>query len=247
MKCPNCGSNLTIDDGKCQFCGRANPFAVKHRREMKHFTREFNKTKATVLTESRRVNHWAAKITLIAILVALNAVLMFFIEEPYGVERFLDRRRIEANYSTYKEQLDKFEKEQNFIAFSNYFYINDLYNSDRMNEYRKVQNVCNYYSSVYQYVLQLQTQDSTYDNVENQLEYIAESIGYMYEQYLPNDYADEEQYKPVHRECMMAAVEQAEDIIQTFFNLTDEEIESFETLSDARRVILMEEGMARNE
>ena len=89
MKCPNCGSNLTIDDDKCQFCGQANPFAVKHRREMKRFTSEFNKTKATVLKESRKVNHWAAKITLIAVLVALNAVIMYFNVESYGVENSL--------------------------------------------------------------------------------------------------------------------------------------------------------------
>lgn len=45
MKCPGCGSNLTIDDEKCLFCGQENPFAKKHRKEMRHFTKEFNKTK----------------------------------------------------------------------------------------------------------------------------------------------------------------------------------------------------------
>ena len=247
MKCPNCGSNLTIDDEKCQFCGQANPFAVKHRREMKRFTSEFNKTKATVLKESRKVNHWAAKITLIAVLVALNVVIMYFNVESYGVEKFFNRRRIEANYLTYKKQLDQYEEEQNFIAFYKYFEINELYHSDLMNEYRKVQNICSYYSSIYQYVMQLQIDEDPYYNPEDRMEYIAESIGYMYDYYTPDEYSDEEQYKPEHQVCMTAAVEQAEDLIQTYFNLTDEEIESFDTLSNARRQILMEEGMTRNE
>lgn len=247
MKCPNCGSNLTIDDDKCQFCGQANPFAVKHRREMKQFTTEFNRTKARVLKESGKVNHWAVKITLIAVLVALNAVIMYFNVESYGVERFFNRRRIEANYLTYKNQLDKYEEEQNFIGFYKYYETNELYHSDLMDEYRKVQSVCGHYASIYQYVLQLKTQDPTYYTLEDRLEYIAETMGYMYDYYLPNEYSDEDQYKPEHQTCMTAAVEQAEDLIQTYFSLTDEEIESFETLSNARRQILMEEGLARNE
>jgi len=69
----------------------------------------------------------------------------------------------------------------------------------------------------------------------------------MYEYYLPDEYSDEEEYKPEHQACMKDAVNQAEALIQTYFNLTDEEIESFETLSNARRQILMEEGLERNE
>lgn len=247
MKCPGCGSNLTIDDEKCQFCGQANPFAVKHRREMKRFTSEFNKTKDNVLKESRKVNHWAAKITLIAVLVALNAMIMYFNEEYYGVERFFIRRRIEANYDTYKEQLDKYEKEQNFIAFFEYYETNRLSCSDLMNEYRKVQYVCSSYSTVYEYILAMKTEDSTYYKIEDRIKYIADSLEYMYDASQPKDYSDEEQYKPQHQECMDAAIQQAEDIIQTYFNLTDEEIESFETLSGARRQVLMEEGLQRDE
>lgn len=247
MKCPNCGSNLTIDDEKCSFCGQASPFAVKHRKEMNRFTSEFNRTKANVMKESRKVNHWAAKITLIAVLVALNAAIMFFNNNSYSVERFFDKREIEANYLTYKNKLDELEKERNFIALCKYYEVNELHHSDLMDEYRKVQSVCSYYSSVYQYVLQMQTQDPTYYSTENRLEYIAESMGYMYEYYQPDEYSDEDQYKPEHQACMNDAVAQAEDLIQTYFNLTDEEIDSFESLSNARRQILMEEGLARNE
>ncbi len=44
MKCPNCGANLTIDDEVCSFCGVENPYAEKHREEMRKFTRDFNRT-----------------------------------------------------------------------------------------------------------------------------------------------------------------------------------------------------------
>lgn len=247
MKCPGCGSNLTIDDEKCQFCGQASPFAVKHRKEMKRFTHEFNKTREEVLNESRKFNHWSVKIALIAVLVAINVVLLFFNVYPDGVEDFLTERKIQENYLIHKEQLDKYEKEQNFVALSKYFDRNRLYYSDLFKEYRAVSDICGNYSYLFRYVMQVHTEELSDTYMEDMLEYISGQLDSIYLYYLPRAYHDEEQYKPQHQECMIAAKEQAEALLQTYFNLTDAEIESFETLSEARRQILMEEGLERNE
>ena len=42
-------------------------------------------------------------------------------------------------------------------------------------------------------------------------------------------------------------VEDMEAFLQTYYGLSDEEIESFEELSKARKQILLEEGFVRNE
>ena len=49
MKCPNCGSNLTIDDEVCSFCGVANPHARTHREEMRRFKKDYDRTKSEVI------------------------------------------------------------------------------------------------------------------------------------------------------------------------------------------------------
>lgn len=247
MKCPHCGSNLTIDDERCLFCGQDNPYAVKHRRELRRFSSDFRRTKEKALDESRRVNFWAVKITLIAVLVALNALMLFVNMESYYVYRFFEKRQIEADYSLHKENLDKYEKENNFIAFAKYYEFHNLYYGETFEDYARVYNVCNNYSDVYEYILAMETQDPEYYDLNSYLKFIAELMGYMYNNSVPGEYADPKQYEPQHQECMDAAVETAEDLIQTYFNLTDEERESFAEISSARRQILMEEGSTRNE
>ena len=37
MKCKNCNANLQIEDEKCPYCGAENPYAKKHRADMKKY------------------------------------------------------------------------------------------------------------------------------------------------------------------------------------------------------------------
>lgn len=248
MKCPNCGSNLTIDDEKCSFCGETNPFAAKHRREMKHFTREFNRTKVDVMRTSKQLHYWAVKITLIAVLVAVNIAMLFFITNSYDVERFFQARKIEANYKTHAAKLNELEKNRQYIALSQYYNVNKLYYSDRLKEYDSVVQMCNSYSYIYEYIMQIVTEKETeYYTFEDRLEFISEQFDYVYKYCKPREYSDQEQYKPQHQECMDDLVAQLEDIIQTYFGISDEEMEAFPSLSKARRQILLEEGLKQYE
>ena len=247
MKCPGCGSNLTIDDANCSFCGQANPFAQKHRSEMEKFTTEFNRTKSRVMKESKKMNYWAAKITLIAIMVAINIVIMFLYTNSYSVERFFVKRSIEANYQIHKNKVEELERNREYIALYQYFTEYRLLVSDLMNEYRQVETISSYYSTIYQYVLELKIKEPEEYSREDNLRYISEYMDSVYRYYKPSEYSEEECYTQEHQAFMIDAVAQLEDIIQTYCNLTDEEIESFETLSSARRQILMEEGLLRNE
>ena len=78
MKCPNCGANLVIDDAVCTFCGTENPYAKQHRKEMRHFTKEFNKTKTSVLGKSRNINSFVIKIAMIVpVQSAANGINLF--------------------------------------------------------------------------------------------------------------------------------------------------------------------------
>lgn len=248
MKCPNCGSNLTIDDEKCLFCGADNPFAVKHRREMNRFTREFNKTKEEVLQKSHHVNYWAVKITLIAVLVAANLGILFFINNIYDFEQFFKARELESNYIWHKQQLDELEENRDYIALSCYWSDYDMYCSDMFDEYYKVTQACSNFAYLYQYTMDIVTKEETsYFTYEDRLEYVAEQIEYIYKYTQKGDYDDESQFKPQHQACMDDLVEDMEAFVQTYYGLTDEEMESFEELSKARRQILLEEGIKQYE
>lgn len=250
MKCPSCGANLTIDDERCSFCGVDNPFAVKHRKEMHRFTREFNQTKEEVMRKSSHVNYWAVKITLIAVLVAANLGILFFINNSYDFEYFFKARKIESNYTYHKQQLDALEENRDYIAFSCYWSDNDMYCCDRFDEYYAVNQACSNFTYLYQYTMDIVLKDeteSTYFSKEDRVAYVADQIEYIYKYAKKGEYDDEERFKPQHQECMDDLVEDMEAFVQTYYGLTDEEMESFADLSKARRLILLEEGIEQYE
>lgn len=248
MKCQNCGANLTIDDEVCSFCGVQNPFAQKHRREMRHFTREFNRTKSDVLTKSRHQSKWAAKITLIAVMVALNMLVWFLVANSYEVEAFMIGHRNDTNYLIHKAKLDEYEENRDFMGLSSYYDHNQLYYGTMLDEYDAVRDVCSNFTYMYEYIIQVSTeQDSEYYTNEQKMESISSLVEYIYKYSQPQEYRDPNQYKRQHQECMDDIVVLMEGMIQTYFNISDEDMESFPEMSNARRQILMEEGLGNNE
>ena len=248
MKCPGCGSNLTIDDEKCLFCGQENPFAKKHRREMRHFTKEFNKTKEEVIQKSSHVNNWAVKITLIAVLVALNLVMLFLIGNTYEIHKYFRAKEILSEYSIHKNELDTMEENREYFKLANYWNDMDLYYCDEFDEYQAVYQVCNSFQYLYGYTMDIFFSEETpYFSIEDRLGYVAEQIEYVYKYSKKGEYDSEEEYSIQHQACMDDLVADMEAFIQTYYHLTDEEIDSFKELSKARRQILLEEGIAENE
>lgn len=248
MKCRKCGSNLAIDDERCLFCGAENPFAAKHRSQMRQFTKEFHETKAEVMHKSKRLNQWTVKITLIAVLLAASLGLLFFIDNIYSFERFLNERKINANIDWYREQLDTLEENRDYIALACFWEDYDLYDCDNLDEYEKVVRCCSSFQYVYQYTMDVVlTEETDYYSHEDRAGYAADNVNYVYEYAVKTEYADEEQYSRRHQACMDDLVEDMEAFIQTYYGLTDEEIESFSELSEAKRQVLMEEGVKQYE
>ena len=96
MKCEHCGYNLQIEDSFCPYCGQPNPFAVRHQREMQHFSREFQKTKQDVLEKSSRFNRRTVRITITAVLIAACAVMAFLCAAADDIRYMQNEKKIEA-------------------------------------------------------------------------------------------------------------------------------------------------------
>ena len=73
MKCEHCGSNLTLEDKVCPYCGMENKLAGKHISDMDKFAKDYTSVRDEVLSNSRRFNGFTARLTIIAILIALFA------------------------------------------------------------------------------------------------------------------------------------------------------------------------------
>lgn len=249
MKCPYCGANLTIDDERCSFCGEENPFAEKHREEMKHFTTDFNRTKSQVLEKTQSHSKFVAKIMLIAVMIVVNLLVWLAAANSYEVERFIINRRISSNYLIHKAELDKLEEERDFIGFYIYNNENQLYYSDLFDEYRAAYNVASNYEMLYQYMMGLVTEDNedSYYSPEQRIEMVTQQIEYMYRYSEPQEYSDMTQYSQKHQAFMDDAVAQAEDLIQTYLNVPADKLSEFRELSSARKQIMIEEGLGIDE
>lgn len=249
MKCPNCGANLTIDDEVCSFCGEESPYAEKHREEMRHFTRDFNRTKSQVLEKTQNHSRFVVKVMLIAVMIVLNLVVWITAADSYSVEKFVINRRIDKNFLVHRSELDKLEASEDFIGFYVYYYQNRLYYSDLFEEYRAAYNVANNYEVFYNYLMELVTEDDedSYYSVEKRVEMLTQQLEYLYRYSKPGEYSDMTEYSKKHQDFMDAAIEQTEDLLQTYLFIPAEEMEEFRELSAARKQIMIEEGLGINE
>lgn len=248
MKCPNCGSSLTIDDAVCSFCGTENPYAKKHRQEMRQFTKAFNETKTEVLEKSQKINFFAVKIAIIAVLVALSLVFVFLGENSYQIERMIQRNKIESNYSYYKAKMDELEANRDYAGMAAFYEYQRIHSSERFEEFRAVYRISDDFRYYSKYVMEIYQYDgSQYYEVEDRFRYVAEQLENIYKYQTPPEYANEAEYSGEHLAYMNDCIKETEEIAQVFFNLTQEEVESLPTLSIARKQILLEEGYARNE
>ena len=248
MKCPNCGANLIIDDAVCTFCGTENPYAKQHRKEMRHFTKEFNKTKTSVLGKSRNINSFVIKIAMIAVVFALDLLLLFLIGASYDIEKYIIAKDINANYPVHANEVTRLMEQRDYIGFQTYYEYQNLYYSDLFKEYNSVEQICNSYSIIYKHTLEIYTYDEEKDhiNLDEKYMYLADNLDYMYRYSKPREYSNMIEYTDDKLEFMQECVDQTEEILRVYFNLTEEETESLETLSKARRQILLEEGAKRN-
>lgn len=248
MKCRNCGSNLAMEDEKCLFCGTENPFAQKHRKEMKHFTKEFHKTKEEVMDRSNRFNQWTVKITICAVLVAACLALVVIMQNSYNFQRLWIKSRVNANLDWYIEQLDTMEENREYLKMTVFWSDHNLYFCDNLNEYESVIRCCENFQYIYQYTMDIVTlEEDEYFSHERRAGYAADSLNYLYQSAKKQPYADETQYTPKHQAFMDDLVKDTEAFLQTYYGLSDDEVASLQQLSDAKRKVLLEEGVKQYE
>lgn len=248
MKCKYCGSNLTIDDEKCPFCGKDNPFAVKHREEMKFFSKKFQKTQNDVIEKTNRFNGWTVRITVIAVLVALNVILLFMLANKWEIRAFFENRKIEEHLNVHISKMKELEEKRDYIGFSQYYNSNRLSLNKHFDEYEVLHTVCNNYEFLYQYLpgISKERYDDYYTK-EEQAESIASQVYYIYQYSKQDKYMNEKCFTKKHMDTMNDLKNHLNYILKTYCKVTDEELDKLPTLSKARIQLIIERGLGIDE
>ncbi len=249
MKCEYCGNNLQIEDKVCPFCGKPNPFAKQHQKEMDRFSKKFEKTRADVLEQSARFNRRTVRITILAILVALCAVFAFLCVRADDIRYARQEKAVENNARSISAKIEDFMKEGDCSGLYRYLSVNRYSYSDALQEYDAVYSVAMYYDRFYEnlMILNAKSRDSaryTYYKETELLENITNAIRRIRENMEENKYHPE-----MHTEDKMAfmegACEKVQAMLRGYLHLTEEEAAQIFTLTPARLNVMLEEAYAR--
>lgn len=248
MKCPTCGANLQIEDEKCPFCGNPNPFAQKHRQDMRYYHQEFQKTKQEVEKKTRHFNAVTAKITVIAVLFVMVFGMAFMLREgAYYVWSGRVKKDIERNAQHYADILEKYEQEGSWRELHAFYEAKNLNYTNHLHEYMVLYYAIYDYKSVLDYITRYKTEPEYYtaDRVSAQ---IAEGLDSFYKSVERTTYEStyyDDNYRPEHMEAYARIREDLETVLRAYCHLTEEELAVLPDYSVAKKGSLIEDGLLR--
>lgn len=241
MKCPSCGNGLHIEDEKCPYCGKENPYYKKHRLAMRKYQKDFNEVKEEVYKKTGSFTGLNTKIKAIAILAVLNLVLLLLGRNAWNIRYFYEEKRIEKHNEEYMAVLDRLESEKDYFALGAYWtYAYSYHTID--NEYFQVSKMGVYYRAVYEDLMDLMNDDG-YMDVEKKIKYLCEHFEMMYEFAKQDEYDNPECFTEKHLSAMNDMKEEVKCLLITYGNLTEEEAEMFETYSSGQKQLALERGL----
>ncbi len=244
MKCHSCGNELHMEEERCPYCGAENLYYKKHRFAMKKYRKDFDEVKEDVYKKTGFFTGFTVRITIIAVLVAVNIGMLFLCRNIWSIEQHIKIRELERNRAKYVKVMDELEAEGKFYELSVYYDENSLYYGDVFDEYESVTRMCSYYTSIYRDLLLLyRGQEETYITTEELITRLCENIEYMYKCSVQKEYENPERFSEQHKAAMEKIKEEVECMLVAYANLTPEQAEGFEGLSNGRKQIAIEEGL----
>lgn len=244
MKCEHCGGNLSLTAEKCPYCGQINEQAKKHINDMKRYQGAFESTKCGVYDRTDKYTGTVVRVVLIAVLLIVIVITMIIGSSTYEIRSAWMRRKALKNAAEYMEIMDGYLAEEDFVAFAAFCQENYLDTYDNVYEkYAQVERAAQQYTYVYSSIMEI-VSPPEYRELEDFVEYLAENLDYFYETLEGENY---EYYEGVdteqNRRALAAMQEKVELMLQHYLGLSKEDAEGFQSLSKAKRAVVLEEAV----
>ena len=246
MKCPSCGYGLHIEDEKCPHCGKENPYYKKHRADMGKYEQDYSEVKRDVYAKTGFFTKLTVKITVIAVLVALELGTLVFHHFSWDIKSAINKQRAEKNVEEYTRKLNELEQAENYIGLAEFYDRKDLYCCDEYKEFYKVHWVCSLYARVYDDFMELNAKRS-YDTPQQRIVQLCSDLEDLYDSCERGEYDSPVYYSEQHTKTMEKILENVEAFLVVYGNLTEEEAENFPNLSNARKQLALEGGLGLDE
>ena len=236
MKCEYCGSNLTIEDAVCPYCGKANAQAGGHRALMKKYRDRYERTKADAAKKSEGAGRRGR---LIVIGLMLLAILFMGISigrnsdveyrEKKKEEKIADK--VDRNRDEITATLKELEENREYIALENYMLNYRLRRDDEYGDYSRVFTAVINHTAICEDILNILDGYEGYDGKTSR-EWCDDAAIYIsnWRQYVDGQFwqdgPDSSMHAGEHGAFLADIRKDTQDIVQVYFDLTDEQASS---------------------
>ena len=244
MKCEHCGGNLTLEDVACPYCGKENPHAKQHISDMKRYNSDFSNTRREVYSVVNKYSGITVRAVVIVLLLIAIVVAGVVCSESYSIKRHMEQTNSAKHVEEYMEIMDTYLAEEDYLSFKAFcdaHYIEGF--DDSYTKYRPIILTVNQYSIICYHLMRI----ATAENREEQgrfLGYMYDSIEYFYK------YMDIEQFQyyegavcQENVQLLQKIEENMQVLFRTYLGLSAEEAAGFAELSQAKRMVLIEERL----
>lgn len=244
MKCPYCGSPLDLDDNFCSHCGKLNEQVRQHVNDMNRYQSEFAETQEEVYETTRRYKGGSVRVVIIAILLILNVIAGIVLGQSYSIMRSIRKADSERHYEEYSVLLDGYLQAGEYHAFNAFMQEHYIYGYDSKYEsYSQIKNLAYQYVMVYEHLLGTVFPKNEYLRELN-TKSLSESLAYYYQLQDPERYS---YIEGIDKELYVNAIAdmnlRIEQMLVSYCHISPEDAACFAEYSDAKRAILLEEGM----
>lgn len=246
FKCNNCGATLRIEDEICQYCDTINPYFQKHREDMQAYEEKFQETQNEVLSHSKSVTKKLVLVSVICVLLSLNIIVLFGISQAREFSWWLDKKDVSANSVDHKKKLTEFQETNNIVGFISYLDHHGLAFNEEFGEYYAVKRSAENYMWIFEGLMELNYREDLHpDSYDFWLEIVADSVLDTYKIMVPDEYSDMSEYTPLHVETMEHIAAQSLALLKGYTTIPHSEIDAVETISKAKLMLLLEEGLPK--
>lgn len=246
MKCKKCGASIEIENNYCPYCGTENPYFQQHRKEMSFLKEDYEKTKDQVMEKHKKIAGFSVKIAAICILVAVDLLLLILAGNMWSLMGSYEKVQAKRNLTEYRERLEKYEKERDYLLFSAFYEEKNLYGVEGFEDFETVYRVCSNYQYIYKYIIDL-GKEKSYPTDEERIKYICDNLDYLYDSMVQKEYSDPEQFQGEHKALMDDLKYDLKALFITYGGITEEEAEKFPEMSYGKRQIALERGLGYDE
>lgn len=246
MKCEYCGGTLSIENEKCPHCMADNPFYEAHRKDMKAYARRYAATEKKVVDKTERFAKRTLLITIIAILFALNIVVLFVNINMWDINYARHERQNRKHAAENKKIAMQLEADGDYQAFNSFMETKYAYSyNGPMNELQTVQAAAGYYRSILQDFGNL-IENSYYTDASEFAKRINGHLDSLYttrKDFDRENYADNERYQENHKASVDQIIKEVHEIIEAYLGIDSETLAQFPEMSSAKRQVLIEEAV----